>query len=807
MAGSRIKGITIKIDGETTGLQKSLQGVDKVLKTTQSNLKDINKLLKLDPGNAELLRQKQKALSDSITTTKDRLKELKAVSKDSVSDQEWDAVQREIVETEQNLKSLENEYKNFGSVGAQQIAAVGQKMQEVGGKISEAGEFLTTRVTLPLVAIGTAGATSYAEVDKTMQLTNKTMGNTEEQADLLNSAMKEAAANSTFGMGDAATATLNFARAGLTAEEAAAALAPAMNLAAGEGGNLDTVSAGLVGTINGFGDTFDNAGKYADVFANACNNTALDVDSLSNAMGVAAPVFNAAGYSVNDAALYMGVMANASIPAAEAANALKSGFASLIKPSKEAGYWLDDLNIDLTDSEGNMKDVVTIQAELHEAFSTLSESEQIAGASAIFGKNQMSKWLALINTSPEEVAALSEQLETEGTTAEMADAMMSGFGGSLESLKSSLDVAVTSLGEALAPAILAVTDVIQGAVDWFNSLDSSQQSMIATIGLVVAAIGPVLMIIGALITTIGQALVYGPIVVGAISTVVGAIGGIPLIIAGVVAAVAAAAIFVATHWDQIKAKTQEFIAAAKKEFAKFKDELKQVWNNIVTAIKNAVNRIKTAVGQMAASIHDRVNAIKGFFGGLRDSISARIDSIKQKFVGMKDSIVNTASSLIDSAKAKFEAVKDAITSPLDTAKNLVSNAIATIKGMFDGAYFNLPRIKLPHFSWYWQSVGGIISIPRISVDWYKKAYNNPYLFNQPTVMQTGAGLKGFGDGNGGEIVYGRDQLMRDIAKAAGGETNYTVNVYAADGMDINVLAQKVQNKFVQWERQKEAAYA
>ena len=78
-----------------------------------------------------------------------------------------------------------------------------------------------------------------------MQLTNATMGNTEEQAKLLNDAMKDAAANSTFGMNDAATATLNFARAGLTAEQAAAALAPAMNLAAGEGGNLDTVSGGL----------------------------------------------------------------------------------------------------------------------------------------------------------------------------------------------------------------------------------------------------------------------------------------------------------------------------------------------------------------------------------------------------------------------------------------------------------------------------------------------------------------------------------------------------------------------------------
>ena len=141
---------------------------------------------------------------------------------------------------------------------------------------------------MPLAAVGAVSVKKFAEVDKTMQLVNSTMGNSAQQASLLDKAMKDAAANSTYGMNDAATATLNFARAGLTAEQAAATLAPAMNLAAGEGGNLDTVSAGLVATINGFGDSFDNAAQYADIFANACNNSALDIDSMAQSMSIAA---------------------------------------------------------------------------------------------------------------------------------------------------------------------------------------------------------------------------------------------------------------------------------------------------------------------------------------------------------------------------------------------------------------------------------------------------------------------------------------------------------------------------------------
>ena len=395
MAG-RIKGITVEIGGDTTGLEKALRGVNSSIKTTQSQLKDVNKLLKLDPSNTELLTQKQKLLKDAISSTKEKLDTLKTAQEQAKAQLEngtlgqdkYDALQREIVETEQELKRLQEQAIESNAALAK-IEEVGGKLQKVGGSISNVGQKLTTGVTLPLAAVGTIGVKSFAEVDKTMQLTNKTMGNTAEQAEALNSAMKDAAANSVYGMEDAATATLNFARAGLDAEQAADALAPAMNLAAGEGGNLDTVSAGLVATINGFHGAFSEAGKYADVFAAACNNSALDVDSLSQAMSVAAPIFASAGYSVNDAALYMGVMANNGIEADKAANSLKTGIARLVSPAKEGAEKMEQLGISVTNADGSMKDSVTIQKELHDAFAKLSESEQIAAASAIFGKNQM----------------------------------------------------------------------------------------------------------------------------------------------------------------------------------------------------------------------------------------------------------------------------------------------------------------------------------------------------------------------------------------------------------------------------------
>jgi len=519
LGAGKIRGITIELDGDTTKLTQSIDASIQKIRSSVTNLKDIDKLLKIDPGNVDLLSQKYKNLETELDAAKTKVSALKEaqeqmVREGKVGTEEYDALQREIVETEQKIKSLTKEMRNFGSVSAQQIAVAGEKVKKVGGEIEGVGRALMP-VSTAVTAAGTVAVSKFAEVDKTMTLTNKTMGNTEAQAKLLDKAMQEAAMNSTFGMNDAAQASLNFARAGLSAEEAAAAMAPAMNLAAGEGGNLDTVSAGLVGTINGFGDTFNNASRYADVFAAACNNSALDVDSLSDAMGIAAPVFKTAGYTVNDAALYMGILADNNIEASEAANALKTGIARLIAPADQGAKMMDKLGISVTNADGSMKDTITIQKELHDAFAGLSESEQIAAASAIFGKNQMSKWLALINAAPEDVQKLSNEISNcAGTTDEMAKSMMSGFGGSLEKLKSSIDVAAYEFGKALAPTISKVADAIQRAVDLFNSLDDEQKTAIANAALVVAAAGPVLIVTGKLVTALGTIMTLAPKVVG-----------------------------------------------------------------------------------------------------------------------------------------------------------------------------------------------------------------------------------------------------------------------------------------------------
>jgi TP901 family phage tail tape measure protein len=410
-------GPKIGIDGEAE-YRKQINNIIQSTKTLKSEYQALENTVnnsknpfKNFANELENNKKKHDVLSQALDEQKAKLTDLRNMAglasekfgENATETLKW---KQAVADAEAECGKLEEQLQAIPST----LSSIGGAMSSVGSSMTSFGKDLSMKVTAPLAGIGAVAAKNFAEVDKTMQLTNATMKNTEEQADMLNQAMKDAAANSTFGMNDAATATLNFARAGLAAEEAAAALAPAMNLAAGEGGDLDTVSAGLVATINGFGGTFDEASHYADVFAAACNNSALDVNSLSESMSVAAPVFSAAGYSVNDAALYMGVMANSGIEASVAANALKTGFARLVAPADAGAAAMEQLGISVTEADGSMKSAMQIQYDLHEAFGKLSESEQIAAASAIFGKNQMANWLTLINTAPEEVQDLNLSL-------------------------------------------------------------------------------------------------------------------------------------------------------------------------------------------------------------------------------------------------------------------------------------------------------------------------------------------------------------------------------------------------------------
>ena len=217
---NRIKGITVEIGGDTTKLSKALESVNKNIKNTQTQLKDVEKLLKLDPTNTELLSQKHKLLADAVSATKDKLSTLKiaaeqantALANGEISQQQYDALQREIVETEQELRRLQTEADKTNTAFAK-IGAAGEVMQNVGNKISGAGEKLMP-ITAGVTALGTLAVKTGADFDSAMSKVAAVSGATGEELDALRDKARDMGSKTKFSASEAAEAMNYMAMAG-----------------------------------------------------------------------------------------------------------------------------------------------------------------------------------------------------------------------------------------------------------------------------------------------------------------------------------------------------------------------------------------------------------------------------------------------------------------------------------------------------------------------------------------------------------------------------------------------------------------
>lgn len=398
--------------------------------------------------------------------------------------------------------SVSSAQKMLGSLGKGGLSSA---LTGIGNAMENTGKALTTGVTMPVIALGATSVKEFGSVDKSMKLVQATMGSTNEEAATLEATMKKAAANSVFGMQDAADATLNFARQGFNAAQAGAMLTPALNLAAGTATDLSTVTGGLGNALKMFGKDADYATTAADILSTAQAQANTTVTDLFDAMATAGPICSSVGWSMSDLAAITDIFGDAGISGAEGATALKTGLARLASPAKDGATWIKKLGLEIFNSDGSMKSMVDVQKQLHDSFQGLTSQEQMSAAAAIFGKNQMAKWMTLINASPDQVQKYASSLEgAAGSSQKMADALLSGMGGSLEKLNSSFDVMKYTVGGIASEVLKPFVDNLTGLIDKFNNLDPSMQKNIVKWAGIAAAAGPVLLIGGRLFKVAGS---------------------------------------------------------------------------------------------------------------------------------------------------------------------------------------------------------------------------------------------------------------------------------------------------------------
>ena len=554
MAG-RIQGITVEIGGDTTKLQTALKGVNTEIRNTQSQLRDVDKLLKLDPGNTELLAQKHRLLGDAVKETKEKLETLKtaaeqaeqALKDGTITQEQYDGLQREIVETEQKLKALEEQARQSGTA-LQEIAAKGEKLKTVGDNITNVGKKFMP-VTLGVVGLGTAAVKTAADFDSAMSKVAAVSGATGSDLEALRDKAREMGEKTKFSASEAAEAMNYMAMAGWKTEDMLSGIEGVMNLAAASGEDLATTSDIVTDALTAFGLTAKDSGHFADILAAASSNANTNVSMMGETFKYCAPIAGALGFSAEDTAEAIGLMANAGIKGSQAGTSLRTIMNNLSGDVTICGSAIGEVTIATTNADGSMRDLSDILADCRTAFSGLSESEKAAAAESLVGKNAMSGFLALMNAGEADINKLSSAIDNcDGSAASMAETMNDNLAGQLQILKSQLEELAISFGELLMPAIRTIVGWIQKFVDWLNSMDEGTRKVIVTIALVAAAIGPVLIIVGKVISAVGTIMTLVPKLAGVINAAKGVFAAFNavcaanpyvLIIAAIVALVAA----------------------------------------------------------------------------------------------------------------------------------------------------------------------------------------------------------------------------------------------------------------------------
>ncbi|MDY3361223.1 MAG: phage tail tape measure protein [Clostridium celatum] len=410
----------------------------------------------------------------------------------------------------QELATFLNESENAGI-----------RLQALGGAMSSVGNMLSKSVTIPLIGAGTAAITVSANFEEGMSKVQAISGATAIEMDQLSSKAKELGANTKFSASEASEAFSYMAMAGWKTADMLDGISGIMDLAAASGENLGIVSDIVTDALTAFGLQASDSAHFADVLAAASNNANTNVTMLGESFKYIAPVAGSLGYSIEDTAVALGLMANSGIKAGQAGTALRAALSSMLKPSDPVLTAMDQLNISLTNADGSSKSLSDVMLMLRDRFSALSEAQKAEYAATIFGTEAMSGMLAIINTSESDFNKLTTAINSaDGTSKKMADTMQNNLKGKLTQLKSALEGAGIAIGEKLLPSLTDGVNKVTEMVSAFNSLDEGTQKNILKMGKFAAATGPVLSITGKLTTGLGS-LVKGA---GAVNSVIGTAG-------------------------------------------------------------------------------------------------------------------------------------------------------------------------------------------------------------------------------------------------------------------------------------------
>lgn len=743
MAAGRIKGITIEIGGDTTKLTKALGQVDNALSKTKTNLRDIEKALKLNPSSTALLKDKQVELVKAIEQTKERLKaEKEAYEQLSHADKTPENVEKmrqlktQIDLDTEALRQLEQQAKQSASVlgtqmqvAGEKVKEVGDKIQEVGKKVSALGQTLTTKLTIPIVTAFGAVIKTTADFDAQMSKVKAISGATASEMDELETKAREMGETTKFSATESGEAFEYMAMAGWKTEEMLNGVEGIMNLAAASGEELGKTSDIVTDALTALGMSAEESGRLADILASAATNSNTNVSMMGESFKYAATTAGLLGYSAEDVAVALGLMANSGIKADMAGTSLRNMFNRMAKPTKESAAAMERLGLELYNDEGKMYSLRQIMDQLRTSFTqinmpldeynkeldnldaqlaageitqknyekTLEElnlqafgaegAEKARAAAMLGGTRAMAGLAAIANSTEADYEQLTKAIDgssdafaklEDGSVVPLNEALKSGqkiieqYNGAAEAMantmQDNLTGDITILKSQLQELAISMGKLIMPLL---REITAKIQGLVDWLNSLDDSQKKQIMQIAAIVAAVGPALIIIGKVISAIGMIVSVAGSVMSAIGGIISALAALSAPVLIVIGVIAALVAAFVYFYNTN-EEFRGKVQEIWENIKTAVSSFFETAKTYFDAFVTWITPIVDAVSGAMSAIWELVST--------VVGL----------LFDGIRTKMEENSAFIQAALDALKIIFSSAWEVIK---NGVQFTFDMIK------------------------------------------------------------------------------------------------------------------
>lgn len=670
-----IKGITIELAGDTSKLEKSIRSVGKDANKLDGELRKVNNSLKFNPGNADLVAQKQRILKDAIQETSKKLETLKTAQQEAkaafergeIGREQYDLLTREVIKTENQLSKLKGTLDDISD----KWKNTGQKIQEVGGKVEGIGTKMTKGVTTPIMGIAAASMVAFNEVDAGMDTIISKTGATGDAAAELEQSYKNLAGSmpASFDEVGNAIGEVN-TQFGFMGEELERASEKVIKFAQINDADVTNSTIKAKQAIEKYGLEAKDLDMVLDSVTKTAQNTGVSTDRLFDIAIKGSPQIAELGLNFSQATEMLGRMEQKGIDGTKALSYLTRAQTQWAKDGKS-----------MTDG----------LAELEERLAgATTQEEKLAIAAEVFGTKGGAFMLEAF-----EQGALSAQ-EFANAQEEAAGAVEQTWQGMLDpvdltkqamnNLKITGSDLATSLQSVLLPMIESVIGGLKKFADWFGKLSPKTKDTIVKVGLFAAALGPVLVIIGKVITAIGAIVTGIGGFIGAISGAGAAVGGAIAFITGpigiaiaAITALIAVGVLLYKNWDTVKEVANNVWNGLKEFFTNLWTGISEAWSSAWEGITTFISETWDAFAEFAIGIWTGIiESITAVWQTITDFFSALWEGIQTIFTTIWDAIVNFVVGKFTETYTQAQTTFELIKTIIDTVWNAIKTLTETI---------------------------------------------------------------------------------------------------------------------------------